>query len=113
MIAKPLSEEELGKELYAKKRKDTIDLLEKVKKHLKEMSQDDLEKLCLDEVLDELGITSESYHEALGVSLRGQMVVLKRKVNEIWVNNYNPHFMKVWGANMDIQFCMDTYAVIT
>ena len=41
------------------------------------------------------------------------MVVLKRKINEIWVNNYNSHFMKVWGTNMDIQFCMDTYAVIT
>ena len=37
----------------------------------------------------------------------------QRKPNEMWVNNYNPLFMKAWQANMDIQFCMDSYAIIT
>ena len=31
----------------------------------------------------------------------------------MWVNNFNPHFMEAWQANMDIQFCMDSYAIIT
>ena len=53
------------------------------------------------------------YHDALGISERGKTVILKRKPNEMWVNNYNPHFIKAWQANMDIQFCMDSYAIIT
>ena len=41
------------------------------------------------------------------------MIILKRRPDEMWVNNYNPIFLKAWQANMDIQFCMDSYAIIT
>ena len=79
------------------------------------MKDDDLEKKSLDAILssESVGITSEDYHWALSISTRGDMVILKRKPNEMWVNNYNPHFMRAWEANMDIQFCLDSYAVIT
>ena len=113
LIANPLSEEDLGKELYTEKLNKATDILDKVKKRLTEMSNEELDSSTLDEVLIDLEITDDSYHEALGVSQRGQIVVMKRKLNEMWVNNYHPHFMKAWKANMDIQFCMDSYAVLT
>ena len=53
------------------------------------------------------------YHEALEISEKGKIVVLKRELDEIHVNNYNKCFLLAWKANMDIQFCMDTYAVVT
>ena len=38
---------------------------------------------------------------------------MKRELIEIFVNNYNPTFIKHWTANLDIQVCADAYAVIT
>jgi hypothetical protein len=37
-------------------------------------------------------------------------VFLKREVNEAFVNPYNEKILDAWGANMDIQFVLDTYA---
>ena len=113
LIAKPLSEEELGKTKCEEQRFNAKNLLDKVKEHLQGMEEEELQTRSLQSILDELEIESTAYHDALSISTRGEMVVLKRKPNEMWVNNYNPHFMKAWGANMDIQFCMDSYAVIT
>ena len=38
------------------------------------------------------------------------MLKLKRKPNELRINNYNPLCLKAWRANMDIQFVFDVYA---
>ena len=113
LIAKPLSEDDLGKEKYKKMHSDAKEILEKVKAKLLEMSQEDLENSNLESILKELRIESDAYHKALTVSERGKTVVLQRKPNEMWVNNYNPLFMEAWQANMDIQFCLDSYAIIT
>ena len=83
LIANPLSEEDLGKELYTEKLNKAKDILDKVKKRLTEMSNEELDSATLDEVLIDLEITDDSYHEALGVSQRGQIVVMKRKSNEM------------------------------
>ena len=36
--------------------------------------------------------------------------MLKRSPSEIRINYYNPHLLKAWRANMDIQFVLDPYA---
>ena len=38
------------------------------------------------------------------------MLQLKRKSNELRINNYNPTSLKTWRANMDFQFVFDGYA---
>ena len=38
---------------------------------------------------------------------------MKRDVSEIWVNNYNPEWLLAWNGNMDIQLCLDYFAIIT
>ena len=43
----------------------------------------------------------------------GNIIVLKRSVRERMVNNYHPVFLSAWNANMDLQVCVDNYAVIT
>ena len=63
--------------------------------------------------LKNLDIDYDEYHEALGVSDRGKTVVLERSIKDRYVNNYNKTFLKAWNGNMDLQFCFDTYAVIS
>ena len=121
LISNPPCEIELGKTKCDEIKHDAKEILKKVKKQLSDMTDEELHKSSLEKVLELVNeqldedekISSDKYHEALSISERGKTVVLKRKPNEMWVNNYNPHFMKAWKANIDIQFCLDTYAVIT
>ena len=46
-------------------------------------------------------------------SKKGKTIILERKVQEIWVNNYNPEWISAWNGNMDIQLCLDFYAICT
>ena len=32
---------------------------------------------------------------------------------DLWVNNYNAEWLLAWNANMDIQICLDHFAIIT
>ena len=31
----------------------------------------------------------------------------------MWVNNYNPEWLLAWNGNMDIQLCLDFFAICT
>ena len=55
----------------------------------------------------------EEYENALSVNNRGYMPFYKRDVAEIMVNSYNPEWISSWNGNMDIQLCLDFYAIIT
>ena len=58
-------------------------------------------------------IQSAVYHYALSVCRHGTKVVLKRNLQDIFVNNFNPDWMIAWDGNMDIQPCLDYFSVIT
>ena len=58
-------------------------------------------------------VAEKDYYEALSVSCRGITIVLKRSPSEIFINNYNPEWIAAWNANLDIQLCLDHYAVST
>ena len=65
------------------------------------------------EVLELAGVTEESYIEALSSSRAGYSIVLQRDIDETDVNSYNIEMLRAWNANMDIQVCLDFFAVIT
>ena len=67
----------------------------------------------LEQILEKLEIDEEDYENALQVSERGKQVILKRRPNECFINNYNKRLITAYQANMDIQFCTDAYAVVT
>ena len=58
-------------------------------------------------------VTREEYNEALRVSKKGKVIILKRTVKELWVNNYNPEWIRAWNGNMDVQLCLDFFAIVT
>lgn len=71
------------------------------KKHLDDMKEGG--NVSFDELLLELRVT-ENYLLAISSSLFAATVLLRRKPNELRINNYNPACLRAWRANMDIQF---------
>ena len=53
------------------------------------------------------------YEDALTFSTPGYSVVLERDLDEIFVNSYNPEWARAWNGNLDLQVCLDYFAVIT
>ena len=53
----------------------------------------------------------ERYTNAISASVQGTaIVVLKRRVKDIFVNGYNPKIMRLHQANHDLQLCIDQYS---
>ena len=51
------------------------------------------------------------YLNALSAAVQGSaMVVLKRKVKDVFINAFNKKIMRLFKANHDIQICIDHYA---
>ena len=68
--------------------------------------------VTLDEVLNISEISFDSYLEALKTSKNGHSVVLRRNPSEMNINSYNPNLLRIWKANMDIQYILDAYACV-
>ena len=59
-------------------------------------------------------ISYDDYVMALKKTIRhGSTVILKRDIDEIYVNNYNSEWAEAWDANHDIQPALDYFAAIT
>ena len=104
-----------SKTLIAKSSEDDDDVvaqkvavLSKVQKLITEGNTD----MSLDDLLDKAEVSESEYTQALEVSSKGNVVVLRREPNEFSVNNYNPSVMLAWQANMDIQFVLNAYACV-
>ena len=71
-------------------------------------------KLRILKVLEVAGIRPKSNMAAVKECTRaGINVILSRDIDEIFINNYNPEWLRAWNANIDIQLCFDFFAVIT
>ena len=108
LIAKPPDEEKEPVKA-AEQNAKYMDILAKMHDILSDQSAT---HKSLPDILKEAVISYEDYHSALKTSKRGRTVVLKRKPSEINTNYYNPHLLKAWEANIDVQYCLDPYACI-
>ena len=95
------------------------DISPATKRNLKQSWKDIMKKLndmkegediTFDQLLQELGVSEKNYILAIQSSLNCATLFIKRKPNELRVNNYNPGCLKAWRANMDVQFVLDVYA---
>ena len=64
------------------------------------------------EILNELNMSYELYILALRSTIAKKKIFLKRKLNEIFTNNYMTDLIHVWKANHDIQYVLDPYSCI-
>ena len=66
----------------------------------------------MDELLKKTGVSSDMYLCGLKICSTGNSVVMKRKPSESWINTYNSNVIRVWKANMDLQYILDLYACV-
>ena len=113
-IAQPLSKTDFESDA---KYKATVSkytaTLDSVRKVLGNLEEDKLASYSVNDVLNLAKVKEKDYEKALSVSSVGTTIIMKRAVDEIYVNNYNPEWIRAWNGNMDLQVCLDYHAVIT
>ncbi|XP_071169752.1 uncharacterized protein [Mytilus edulis] len=70
------------------------------------------ENLDVSEIFNKSGLTQESFEKYFRFITNRNTVVLKREPNEIYTNQYNPHLLRAWNANMDIQYILDAFSCV-
>ena len=64
------------------------------------------------EMLEIAGVSKEDYIEALSNNYTNYSYHQKRDIDEIYINSYNPEWLRSWNANIDVQICMDYFQII-
>ena len=70
-------------------------------------------------VVELAGVDYSKYHSEYlriseaSINKSGCGPVLQRDIGEIWTNAYNKDWLRAWDGNMDLQVCLDFFAVIT
>ena len=62
------------------------------------------------DILQQAGISQDEFEKKLSKVSQKQTIYLKRRVQDQWINNYNPDLIRCWNGNMDIQYVLDAYA---
>ncbi|KAI8513472.1 hypothetical protein Bbelb_101110 [Branchiostoma belcheri] len=70
------------------------------------------ENCSTEDLLKEAKITTAQLCEALNLMATRKQVMLRRDPKDMWVNNYNPHLLRAWNANIDIQYVLDAYSCV-
>ena len=70
------------------------------------------EDISMDELFLKAGVSSNIYLCGLKICSTGNSVVMQRKPSESWINTYNPDVLRIWKANMDLQYILDPYACV-
>ncbi len=115
-VTNVLVEEENGKMVVSRKVKDIMSQFKKEKETRKEYEHNIFTRIRM--VLEIAGkdkpIEYKDYAKAvLQQPRKGSTVMLRRDIDEIFINNYNPEFIVAWDANLDIQPVFDYYGIIT
>ncbi|XP_072052002.1 uncharacterized protein [Amphiura filiformis] len=62
-----------------------------------------------EQILHTAQVTQSEFEEYLALVTRKNTINLKRRIQDQWINNYNPHLIRCWNGNMDIQFVLDPF----
>ena len=65
-----------------------------------------------EQVLEAANISQDELEDNLATCTNRQTIYYKRRIDEQWINNYNPHLIRAWNGNMDIQYVMDPYSCV-
>ena len=113
IIATPLDKKCMSERQFRAEKRKLKDILSKVKTQLESLNEEELVTTSLEDLLKKSGVSKIDYYKALEVSQTGSCIILQRRVSEAYINNYNPEWLKSWNGNMDIQGCLDFFAVTT
>ena len=74
--------------------------------------KDTPEDISMDELLTKANVSHSIYLCGFKMCSTGSSIFMQRKPSESWINTYNPDVIRVWRANMDLQFVLDPYACV-
>ena len=106
------------KTIIARNKNDSCDsgTDEKMRRHIMHLVHERIEEdagVTLNEILESEQISEELYLDCLrSSSHRGTNIILEWDISDTKTNNYNADCLKLWRANMDIQYVADPYACI-
>lgn len=98
-----------GQTDFKMNREQAGEILSAIKKTL---SDEDSRYDSVEHLFEHLGINQATFEAAYKCFSRNTQLVLKRQVNEVWVNQYSKPLLKCWNANLDIQYVVDAYACV-
>ncbi|XP_016118254.1 uncharacterized protein [Sinocyclocheilus grahami] len=78
----------------------------------KALSEENCNYNSVEHLFKQLSINQSIFELAYKSFSRNTQVVLKREVNEVWINQYSKPLLKCWNANLDIQYVVDAYACV-
>ena len=64
----------------------------------------------MSDLITHLEMSEADYINAVRSSISTETVFLKRRIDERWINAYNPITLARWGSNMDIQYISNAHA---
>ena len=107
-----LVEDKNGKEVKSQKVEEIMKMYPKNKNTIRKRIEVILEEASKD---GEGEITYETYRRAVEQHEPGKgcKLHLKRDIDEIFINNYNPEWLEAWDSNIDISLVSDFYGAIT
>ena len=100
---KSTMEEDKAEQKYAK---------EMLKKVWDLLSDETKQFAAFQDVLEAANLSQDEFEENLSICSNRQTIYYKRRIEEQWINNYNPHLIRAWNGNMDIQYVMDPYSCV-
>ena len=65
-----------------------------------------------EDLFQQTGISQTEFEEAWCVLATKRDIVYKRQPSDCWVNQHNPHLLKAWNANCDLQYIVDPCSCI-
>ncbi|XP_066269843.1 uncharacterized protein [Branchiostoma lanceolatum] len=68
--------------------------------------------ISLEHLLRRAKVHPQEYQQALKLTKSREQIILRRNPSETDINQYNPKILKLWRANMDLQFILDPYSCI-
>ena len=94
-----------------------VNIDEKDRRHILQLVYERIEEgngASLKEILDSECIPEDMYLQALKMTqgTRGTNIILERDIDDCKTNNCNLDCLKLWRANMDIQYVADPYSCI-
>ena len=92
-------------DLYSKEEK--VEAEEALFEVYRLLNSDNGSEVSLEELLAQADVTMQAHLRGLSFSSVGNGVMQQRKPSECWISSYNPDILRVWQANMDLQFILD------
>ena len=68
--------------------------------------------MSMQEMLEIIGVDLDCYTKALQMLMKGTTLILKRNIQDAFINGVNIDILNLWGGNMDLQMVINDVAAV-